>query len=64
MEKKEMMDTIAEAMDMGMKKHRMGNDMAGIDMEGMKKSFMDSISPRPRRHERNEGNPGQGFGRC
>lgn len=45
MEKKEMMDTIAEAMDMGMKKHRMGNDMAGIDMEGMKKSFMDSISP-------------------
>ena len=45
MEKKEMMDAIAEAMDMGMQKHRMGNDMGGFDMEGMKKSFMDSISP-------------------
>ena len=45
MEKKEMMDAIAEAMDMGMKKYRPGMDAAAFDMEGMKKSFMDSISP-------------------
>ena len=47
MEKKEMMDAIAEAMDMGMKKYRPGMDAAAFDMEGMKKSFMDSISSRP-----------------
>ena len=45
MEKKEMMDAIAEAMDMGMKKYRPGMDAAAFDAEGMKKSFMDSISP-------------------
>ena len=45
MDKKEMMDAIAEAIDIGMKRYRPGTDGVSFDMEGMKKSFMDSIAP-------------------
>lgn len=44
MEKQEIMDAVVSGIDMAMQKHRPGMGDA-FDMEGMKKSFMDSISP-------------------
>ena len=41
MTREEMIDAMSTAIDMGMKKHRMD----GLDAEGMKKTFMDALSP-------------------